>query len=129
MEGFTAKSLLFDSPLDSDDQEEDEKEWEECMQRRRMMFARLSSPRSSASDSDDEDVEGDEEGNGKGRPELDGYKSISAKLVELLRSKGCESPGSTTPLEGIIEEEEEGQEEGYFSLGAGQIREERGCRV
>ncbi|OCF44082.1 hypothetical protein I317_02035 [Kwoniella heveanensis CBS 569] len=82
---------------DAEGQEEahgqEDKEWEECMERRRMMFARMC-PQLNA------------EG-GERHPEFEGYRSISATLVQLLKSVGCEE-GEEEGEEG---EEGEGQEE------------------
>jgi len=82
--------------------EDDEREWEECMDRRRMMFAMRQSgvfePGSS----------------GIGCPEFEGYRSISKSLVDMLRSVGC---GDVTPP---IQEEDEGEEE----LTEGGVRSE-----
>lgn len=66
---------------------DEDKEWEECMERRRMMFANMCSERDR-------------------HPEFDGYRSVSAALVDLLRGAGCgeaQSPRPSTPME-----EEEG---------------------
>lgn len=60
--------------------DEEDKEWEECMERRRMMFAQMCPERDP-------------------HPEFDGYRSISATLVDILRSVGCgEGEGSSTPV-------------------------------
>ena len=64
---------------DCEENDEEDREWEECMKRRRMMFANMCSDRDP-------------------QPEFDGYRSISATLVDLLRSAGCgEGEGVHTP--------------------------------
>ena len=70
-----------ESDAEAEDSNENEyKEWEECMERRRMMFAQMCPGRDR-------------------HPEFDGYRSISATLVDLLRGVGCgEGEGSSTPI-------------------------------
>jgi hypothetical protein len=111
----SAESYCLDTPPDDsdagheDEEEEDDdddatasgsdvdedREWEECMARRRMMFASMSgSRRHSASESD-----GDARCLG-----FDGYTSLSATLAELLKSTEEEPRGRTppsTPLEDV----------------------------
>lgn len=59
---------------DDDDADED-RQWQECMDRRRMMFARMC---------------GQEESDR--HPQFDGYRSLSSTLANLLKSVGCDSP-------------------------------------
>ncbi|WVR03705.1 hypothetical protein IAU60_000700 [Kwoniella sp. DSM 27419] len=81
-------------------------EWEECMERRRMMFARMC-PILGAG------------GNGNElndrHPEFEGYRSISATLAQLLKSVGCqedeEIPDVCTPDLAPVHEEEEMEED------------------
>ncbi|WWD16384.1 hypothetical protein CI109_100810 [Kwoniella shandongensis] len=60
------------------DEDHQDKEWEECMERRRMMFARMC-PIGGMSGED-----------GDRHPEFEGYRSISATLIQLLKSVGCD---------------------------------------
>ncbi len=54
------------------------------MERRRMMFATMCSERDR-------------------HPDFDGYRSISATLVDLLRNAGCgEGEGSSPPMPAIM---------------------------
>ncbi|ORY29813.1 hypothetical protein BCR39DRAFT_505396 [Naematelia encephala] len=89
-------AIQEDKDRENEEQNEDEDcgdaEWEECMERRRMMFAHMC--RSS---------EGDER-----YPEFDGYRSISSTLVELLRQGG--------EYEGIVHAEPEEMESGWHGL-------------
>jgi hypothetical protein len=90
-------AILTDHRVDDEDSsEDDQREWEECMDRRRMMFAMRSC-------GDGEVARGN---GGEGRcPEFEGYRSISASLAEMLRSVGIGGPGCATPP--IMEEDEE----------------------
>lgn len=75
-------SSPFASPEDSDlsGVEDDGDEWSVCFARRRMMFARMSSlDRESA------------------QPQFEGYRSLSATLVELLKSVGCDEDDEASP--------------------------------
>lgn len=79
----TRPSSPFASPEDSDLSgiEDDGDEWSACFARRRMMFARMSSlDRESA------------------QPQFEGYRSLSATLVELLKSVGCDEDDDSTVL-------------------------------
>jgi hypothetical protein len=58
----------FATPEDSDSEREDDDEWDECFERRRMMFARMCPLDSDA------------------HPQFEGYRSLSATLVNLLQS-------------------------------------------
>ncbi|OXG10503.1 hypothetical protein C366_06747 [Cryptococcus neoformans Tu401-1] len=71
--------------------------WDECMQRRRMMFARLCTRE-----------------NGDRHPEFEGYRSLSAKLAELLKSVECDDEDGSTQEdeeEQAVEEDDNGREE------------------
>jgi hypothetical protein len=90
-EGLPESLVLPTSPDESDQEEQaeeaeasdEDREWEECMARRRMMFASMR-----------RHSDGDED-----RLGFDGYTSLSSTLAELLKSVGCE--GASTPLEGF----------------------------
>ncbi|WVW80279.1 hypothetical protein I302_102257 [Kwoniella bestiolae CBS 10118] len=91
---------------DADADEHQEKEhWEECMDRRRRMFAMMC-PQLSGGCSP-EDVNGDRDRH----PEFEGYKSISATLANLLRSVHSQEDDN--------DEEEEGEEEGMVKTECG----------
>jgi hypothetical protein len=68
---------------DEGDADED-RQWEECMERRRMMFARMC---------------GQEESDR--HPQFDGYRSLSSTLANLLKSVGCDEP--TESVHGPVE--------------------------
>lgn len=70
--------------------------WDECMQRRRMMFARLCTRE-----------------NGDRHPEFEGYRSLSATLAELLKSVGCDDEDGSIQEHGdeqALEEDGDGEE-------------------
>ena len=71
-----------DTELSGDEgHEEEDREWEECMERRRLMFTMRNI---SLSDDDRQ-------------PAFEGYKSLSATLVDLLCSVGCgDSPAGSS---------------------------------
>ncbi|KAK8861693.1 hypothetical protein IAR55_002516 [Kwoniella newhampshirensis] len=121
-DGHSFDSYALHTPpsteTNSDDGDEDEdhtgrhqgedKEWEECMERRRMMFARMC-PREGVSGED-----------GDRHPEFEGYRSISATLIELLKSVGCddaEEGGSDQFQHPIIEEDEQEESHGDDDRG------------
>ncbi|WVF66009.1 hypothetical protein IAT40_000747 [Kwoniella sp. CBS 6097] len=93
---------------DSDDAREErqdvngqeDNEWEECMERRRMMFARMC-PQLNAD-------------GGERHPEFEGYRSISATLVQLLKTVGRDQEDSDSSRsdgdEDIIDEDEEDED-------------------
>ena len=98
-EDLSQDSLVSSTPPDCDgeqndssDEEEDnlrveEKEWEECMERRRLMFAMQNrNPHEGGRGGgiDRDCACGDDENDRQ--PEFEGYRSISATLVDLLRS-------------------------------------------
>ncbi|WWC60437.1 uncharacterized protein I303_103009 [Kwoniella dejecticola CBS 10117] len=92
---------------EADENEEEEKrQWEECMERRRQMFARMCPQSRSNGSPADEDR----------HPEFEGYKSISATLANLLRSisDNCEAE-----IEEVDEEEEQGDEQITKDCGFG----------
>lgn len=62
----------IDEEEEDDDEDEDDGQWEECMERRRMMFARMC-----GQDADR-------------HPQFDGYRSLSSTLANILKSVGCE---------------------------------------
>lgn len=71
--------------------------WDECMQRRRMMFARLCTRE-----------------NGDRHPEFEGYRSLSATLAELLKSVECDDEDGSTQEdeeEQAVEEDDNDDEE------------------
>ncbi|ODN88762.1 hypothetical protein L198_06564 [Cryptococcus wingfieldii CBS 7118] len=84
-------------PSDRDEEGEEEQDgWDSCMQRRRMMFSRLC---------------GRGGAEGERYPEFEGYKSLSATLVQLLQSVGCDDGDATEAARGENEEEEDDEEE------------------
>jgi hypothetical protein len=96
---------------DEETTEDDQREWEECMDRRRMMFAMRQSQ-------SEDGLGSSASGNvGMGCPEFEGYRSISATLVEMLRSVGHSPGNSTPPIQEEEEEEEEATEEGVSGEG------------
>lgn len=68
--------------------------WDECMQRRRMMFTRLCTRE-----------------NGDRHPEFEGYRSLSATLAQLLKSVGCDDEGDLAQTDGDEEAAEEDDDE------------------
>lgn len=68
---------------DEDDEDEDDGQWEECMERRRIMFARMC-----GQDADR-------------HPQFDGYRSLSSTLANILKSVGCDEDVSPLPVTGI----------------------------
>ncbi|WVN87191.1 uncharacterized protein L203_102368 [Cryptococcus depauperatus CBS 7841] len=82
------------------EEEEGDGVWNECMQRRRMMFAHMCSAQE-----------------GERQPEFEGYRSVGATLAELLKSIGCDDSES-----GGGEEENQGRgEEGIGMYGLGSV--------
>ncbi|CAK9785510.1 hypothetical protein CC85DRAFT_329230 [Cutaneotrichosporon oleaginosum] len=82
----------FATPEDSDSEREDDDEWDECFERRRMMFARMCPLDSDA------------------HPQFEGYRSLSATLVSLLQSVQAESDdedASATPRASFHEGEDD----------------------
>jgi hypothetical protein len=75
---------------DDDDDADEDRQWQECMDRRRMMFARMC---------------GQEEGDR--HPQFDGYRSLSSTLANLLKSVGCDEPEEAVagPVEATISAE------------------------
>ena len=73
--------LLEEVPATTDDVEMNEDHaWEECMQRRRMMFASMCGPKGC-------------------QPEFEGYRSVSSTLADILRNMGCTDDGDClTPV-------------------------------
>ncbi|WVQ78904.1 hypothetical protein IAT38_000995 [Cryptococcus sp. DSM 104549] len=112
---FSAESFLLQTPPPTENSSEDgdaegergregacrdDEGWDECMERRRMMFARLAQQEGSGADDRDR------------HPEFEGYRSISATLAQLLKSVGCEDePVGPQADEEEEEEEQEGEEE------------------
>ncbi|ADV25142.1 Hypothetical Protein CGB_L0460C [Cryptococcus gattii WM276] len=68
--------------------------WDECMQRRRMMFTRLCTRE-----------------NGDRHPEFEGYRSLSATLAQLLKSVGCDDEDDLAQTDGDEEAAEEDDDE------------------
>jgi hypothetical protein len=68
---------------EDDEEEEDDGQWEECMERRRMMFARMC-----GQDADR-------------HPQFDGYRSLSSTLANILKSVGCEDEETAPAVTGI----------------------------
>ena len=95
-EEITDESLFLSSSLSKtqeeypagEDDDEGDREWEVCMERRRMMFALRTR-------SDEHERQ----------PEFEGYRSISAKLADMLRS--IEARREPSPLEDEEEDEED----------------------
>lgn len=117
----TRPSSPFASPEDSDlsGVEDDGDEWSACFARRRMMFARMSSlDRESA------------------QPQFEGYRSLSATLVELLKSVGCDedddtattlssTPGSSADEGGMSKLSSVSSNESMATVVFSRLREER----
>ncbi|WVQ93647.1 hypothetical protein IAU59_000723 [Kwoniella sp. CBS 9459] len=76
---------------------QEDREWEECMERRRMMFARMC-------------PQLNDEG-GERHPEFEGYRSISATLVQLLKSAGCDQEDTDSSRSDEDEEIEEAEDD------------------
>lgn len=68
-----------DEDEEDEDEDEDDGQWEECMERRRMMFARMC-----GQDADR-------------HPQFDGYRSLSSTLANILKSVGCDDESPVTP--------------------------------
>jgi len=102
---LTAESSMSSDPAEIDtppcENEEIEcdpesAQWEECMDRRRMMFANMCNERDR-------------------HPEFDGYRSISAKLVELLSATECAEIEEGKEGEGEDEGDEMSMDSDYFA--------------
>lgn len=81
----------FATPEDSDIEEDEDEEWTECCERRRMMFARMCP------------LSGDD-----AQPQFEGYRSLSATLRDLLAS--VEDSPSTPERDTDASSDEEGEE-------------------
>ncbi|WWC68509.1 uncharacterized protein I206_102438 [Kwoniella pini CBS 10737] len=109
---------------ENEDEAEEKRQWEICMERRRQMFARMC-PQSRSNGSPDEDR----------HPEFEGYKSISATLANLLRSisDNCEELTEEPEAEEEEEEEEESINKdcgfGFTSLTLIGDREEKDSEI
>lgn len=80
---FTAsQEAASDDDEEEVEEDHEDKEWEECMERRRMMFAQMSRPGPNPC--------GEDDGEGAGR-KFEGYTSISASLVAMLAQSGIGS--------------------------------------
>lgn len=87
----------FATPEDSDSEREDEGEWDECFERRRIMFARMCPLESDA------------------HPQFEGYRSLSATLVNLLQSvqtSDSDDEESATPRASFHERDDDTASEG-----------------
>lgn len=96
---ISADSIDLQTPLGHSDDEEDEdededhdkeeseqhedREWEQCMERRRMMFARMCKRAPGAS------VGASTEDSSR-YPEFEGYQSVFARIHEVMKSAGCD---------------------------------------
>lgn len=106
------ESFVLATPVASDlsypngeEDDEEDRQWEECMERRRMMFAMRSKC----------DVE-------DRQPEFEGYRSISAKLVEMLQS--IEARRLPSPDEEDEEDDEDDEEEDQHDVSLQLVQEE-----
>lgn len=119
-----APALTPDSEeTDCQEADAEDKEWEECMERRRMMFAQMCRPSAPAHEEEEEKEE---------QRRFEGYTSISASLVALLAQSGIRAEAQhrdvATPVGTPVE-----VEEAYGAFGIGgrpkMVRVEHRLRV